>query len=122
MTGDNGHCMRPCTDVDYSVGKDMFDFSLTDPEEVAKVGGCDPVEGVISIQFDRRFQYETVRIVLHIYAKIISEENIYRFTPGGPHHPAGGPAVRVRGRGGAVAGLVRHDAPGAPRHHRRGSY
>ena len=44
------------------------------------------------------------------------------FTPGGPHHPAGGPAVRVRGRGGAVAGLVRHDAPGAPRHHRRGSY
>ena len=73
--------MRPCTDVDYSVGKDMFDFSLTDPEEVAKVGGCDPGEGVISIQFGRRFQYESVGIVLYRYAKIISEENIYPRRP-----------------------------------------
>ena len=86
MTGDIKHCMRPCTDVDYSVGKDMFDFSLTDPEEVAKVGGCNRGggqgrEGVISIQFGRRFQYETVRIVLFRYAKIISEENIYSRRP-----------------------------------------
>ena len=68
-TGDHGHCVRPCTDVDYIVGKDMIDFSLGDPEEVAKVGGCNRREGkgregVIIIEFGRRFLYETVRLVL----------------------------------------------------------
>ena len=63
MTEGDGHCLRPCTDVDYSVGKDMFGFGLSNPEEVAEVGGC-AGEGVISIKFGRRFLYETVTLAL----------------------------------------------------------
>ena len=51
-------CKRPCTDIEYKIGKDSY--ILGTPDENSVRSGCQPGEGVINFQFARMWEYEKV--------------------------------------------------------------
>ena len=51
-------CKRPCTDIEYKIGKDSY--ILGTPDENSVRSGCQPGEGVINLQFSRLWKYKKV--------------------------------------------------------------
>lgn len=48
-------CKKPCTDIEYKIGKDSY--LLGTPDETAVNSGCQPGEGVINFQFSKMWEF-----------------------------------------------------------------